>query len=56
MGVTLLPNERWPIALIVVYSVILGVSAGLALVAMALSVLALHRYNPSILDRVTGRA
>jgi hypothetical protein len=53
--VTLLPHERWPIALIVAYSVILGVSAGMALVAIALSVLALDRYDPSILDRVTGR-
>ena len=43
------------IALIVVWALVFGVSPRLALILGALAILAMDRYDPAILDRVTGR-
>ena len=44
------------VIMVIVLALILGYSPGLALIAAALAILVLDRYDPSILDRVAGRA
>jgi hypothetical protein len=43
------------IALVVVYALVLGVSPGLCLIAIALTVLALDRHDISIVDSLRDR-
>lgn len=42
------------IALVVLWAMVLGVSPGLALIAIPLTVFALDRYDPAVADRLTG--
>ena len=43
------------IALVVVWALVLGISPGLALLAIPLTVLAIDRYDPALLDRLLSR-
>ena len=43
------------IALVLVWAMVLGISPGLALIAIPMSVLAIDRYDPAILDRLSSR-
>lgn len=43
------------IAVVVVWAVVLGISLGLALIAIALAVLAVDRYDPTLFDRLLSR-
>ena len=43
------------VAVVIVWALILGISPGLALIAIPLAVLAVDRYDPALLDRVSSR-
>ena len=40
---------------LVVWAMVLGTSPGLALIAVALTVLVVDRFDPAIIDRLLGR-
>jgi len=43
------------VAVVIVWAIVLGISPGLALIAIALAVLAIDRYDQTLLDRLLGR-
>jgi len=43
------------IAVVLVWAMVLGISPGLALIAIPLAVLAIDRYDTTLLDRLLGR-
>jgi hypothetical protein len=43
------------IAVVLVWALVLGISPGLALIVIPLAVLALERYDPALLDRLSSR-
>ena len=43
------------VAAVIVWAIVLGISPGLALIAIALAVLAIDRYDPALLDRLLRR-
>jgi hypothetical protein len=43
------------VALVIVWAMVFGFSPGLALIAIPLAVLAIDRYDPTLLDRLLGR-
>lgn len=45
-----------PMLALVAWAMVLGTSPGLALIAVALTVLFVDRFDPAILDRLLGRA
>jgi hypothetical protein len=47
-------DRRVTILAIVAWALVFGISPGLALIGIALTVLALDRYDPGIIDRVAG--
>ena len=54
------PSPRWShlvtfIAVVLVWAMVLGISPGLALIVIPLAVLAIDRYDQSLLDRLLGR-
>ncbi len=42
-------------AVLVVWALVVGISPGLALIAIPLAVLALDQYDPTILDHLSNR-
>jgi hypothetical protein len=44
------------VAVVIVWAMVLGISPGLALIAIPLAVLAIDRYDPTLLDRLSSRA
>jgi len=47
-------ERRMTILAIVAWALVFGISPGLALIGIALTALALDRYDPGIIDRVAG--
>jgi hypothetical protein len=43
------------IAVVLVWAMVLGISPGLALIAIPVAVLAIDRYDPTLLDRLLRR-
>jgi hypothetical protein len=43
------------IAVVLVWATVLGISPGLALIAIPITVLAIDRYDPAVLDRLASR-
>jgi hypothetical protein len=43
------------VAVVIVWAMVLGISPGLALIAVPLAVLAIDRYDPTLLDRLLRR-
>lgn len=44
-----------PVAVVIVWAIILGISPGMALIAIPLALLAIDRYDPALLDRLSNR-
>ena len=43
------------VAVVIIWARVLGISPGLALIAIPLTVLAIDRYDPTLLDRLLSR-
>ena len=43
------------IALVIIWAMVLGISTGLALIAIPIAALALHRYDLTLIDRLVRR-